>query len=192
MLSLLEIFMPLPASPVLLTGNDLVLREWAHADLPAMVELFDDPDVAARTTLRSPFDLDAAREYLETIDRSRAEGQRLHLAITADGHQPLGAVHLNLSRGTMGYAVGSAHRGRGLALRAMRLLTDYAHQVLQLPRLLLEIESDNAPSIAVARALDFRPTGDDPERVQGNGRTYSWHTWAHGAPAIRRPPIRKP
>ena len=174
--------MPLPVSPVRLTGRDLVLREWESADLPAMVSLFDEPDIADRTPLRSPFDLDAAREYLEMIDRTRAAGQRLHLAITTDGRKPLGEVLLNLSRGTMGYAVGTAYRGQRLALRAAQLLTDYAHQVLELPRVLLEIEGDNAPSIAVARALGFHPTNDEPEQVQEKGRAFSLHAWAHDAP----------
>ncbi|WP_406206170.1 GNAT family N-acetyltransferase [Kitasatospora sp. NBC_01560] len=177
--------MPLPDSPVLLTGDGLVLREWVSTDLPALVELFDEPSVAERTTLPSPFDLDAAREYLGTAERTRADGSRLELAITTDGLRPLGAVMLNLSRGTMGYIVGSAHRGQRLALRAVRLLTDYAHGVLELPRLLLEIEADNAPSIAVARALGFQLTGGEPAQVlvRGNERTLSWHPWAHDAPA---------
>ncbi|MGW3656925.1 GNAT family N-acetyltransferase [Streptomyces sp. NPDC005151] len=129
--------MPLPVPPVRLTSHDLVLREWEETDLSAMVELFDEPEIADRTPLCSPFDLDAAREYLEMIHRTRAEGQRLHLAITTDGHKPLGEVLLNLSRGTMGYAVGTTHRGQRLALRAAQLLTGYAHQVLELPRVLL-------------------------------------------------------
>ncbi|MGW0396050.1 GNAT family N-acetyltransferase [Streptomyces sp. NPDC003042] len=145
--------MPLPVSPVLLAGHGFILREWGNADLPAMVELFDEPDIADRTPLSSPFDTRAARDYLEMIHRTRAEGQRLHLAITTDGLKPLGEVLLNLSRGTMGYAVGTAHRGQRLALRAAQLVTDYAHQILELPRVLLEIEADNAPSIAVARDL---------------------------------------
>ncbi|WP_217518577.1 GNAT family N-acetyltransferase [Streptomyces lunaelactis] len=179
----LEDSMPLPVSPVRLTGHDLVLREWEEADLPAMVELFDEPEIAARTPLASPFDLDAARQYLEMIHRTRVEGQRLHLAITVDGHKPLGEVLLNLSRGTMGYGVGTPHRGQRLAVRAGRLLTDYAHQVLQLPRVLLEIEADNAPSISVAQALDFRPTNDESEQVEGKARTFVLHVWAHDVPA---------
>jgi RimJ/RimL family protein N-acetyltransferase len=171
----------LPASPVRLTGHGLVLREWQDADLPIMVELFDEPDIADRTPLASPFDLNAAREYLELIHRTRAEGQRLHLAITIDGHTPLGEVLLNLTRGTMGYAVGSAHRGQRLAVRAGRLVTDYAHQVLGLPRVLLEIEADNAPSVSVARTLNFRPTNDEPEQVEGKGRSFVLHLWAHYA-----------
>ncbi|WP_405856234.1 GNAT family N-acetyltransferase [Streptomyces sp. NBC_01515] len=39
-----------------LTGEDLVLREWTENDLPAMTELFDDPEIAHWTPLASPFD----------------------------------------------------------------------------------------------------------------------------------------
>jgi RimJ/RimL family protein N-acetyltransferase len=182
--------MPLPLSPVRLTGNDLVLREWEDADLPAMVELFDDADIAERTPLRSPFDLDAAHDYLDAVRRTRADGTRLHLAVTAEGDKPLGEVLLHLSRGTMGYGVGAAHRGQRLALRAARLLRDYAHQELRMACLLLEIEADNSPSIAVARALDFHPTGEEPERVAEKGRTLLLHTWVHdtGRPGRPAPP----
>lgn len=89
--------MTLPSSAVRLTGHDLVLREWEEADLPVMAELFDDPGVAYRTPLASPFGLDEARAYLEMVRRTRAAGDRLHLAITTDGHKPLGEVLVSLS-----------------------------------------------------------------------------------------------
>ncbi|MGW1892353.1 GNAT family N-acetyltransferase [Streptomyces sp. NPDC002004] len=178
--------MPLPASPVLLTGDDLVLREWEEADLPTMVELFDEPDIADRAPLRSPmqrFGPVEASEHLEMIHHARAAGQRLHLAITADGHRPLGEVSLHITRATIGYAIGTAHRGQRLAQRATRLLTGYAHQSLELPRVLLEIEADNAPSITIARGLGFRPTGEEPRRVEGVYRAFVLHLWAHDAPS---------
>ena len=171
--------MTLPSSAVRLTGHDLVLREWEETDLPVMAELFDDPGVAYRTPLASPFGLDEARAYLEMVRRTRAAGDRLHLAITTDGHKPLGEVLVSLSRSSMGYAIGAAHRGQRLAPRATRLLMDYAHEVLEIPRLVLEIEPDNAPSVSVARALGFRLTDDEPAQVEEKGRVLILRTWAH-------------
>ncbi|GGP16417.1 GNAT family N-acetyltransferase [Nonomuraea glycinis] len=171
--------MTLPSSAVRLTGHDLVLREWEEADLPVMAELFDDPGVAYRTPLASPFGLDEARAYLEMVRRTRAAGDRLHLAITTDGHKPLGEVLVSLSRASMGYAIGAAHRGQRLAPRATRLLMDYAHEVLEIPRLVLEIEPDNAPSVSVARALGFRLTDEEPAQVEEKGRVLTLRTWAH-------------
>jgi len=55
-----------------LTGHGLILREWSDEDLPALRDLFDDPDVAYRTPLVSPFDLTAARDYLADARRVAA------------------------------------------------------------------------------------------------------------------------
>ncbi|MER7176484.1 GNAT family N-acetyltransferase [Streptomyces mesophilus] len=167
--------------PVRLSGRGLVLREWADADLPAMVRLFDEPEIARRSPLASPFDPDAAAAYLEMIRRTRATGERLHLAITTDGDTPLGEVLLNRSRGSMGYAVGAAHRGHRLALRAVQLMTEYAHRDLGLARVVLQIEPDNVASTAIAEAAGFRPAADEPEEVEGKGRRYTLLTWDHRA-----------
>lgn len=169
-------------SSLTLTDGDLVLREWTDEDLPAMSELFDEPSVAYRTPLASPFDEAAAAAYLTMIRRTRADGTRLHLAITKDGGTPLGEVLLSLTHGALGYAVGAAHRGQGLASRATRLLTGHAHEVLGLARVILQIEPDNAASAAVAHAAGYRLTGEPPETVCSNGRTHTLLTWAHDAP----------
>jgi len=48
-----------------LTRRGLILREWSDDDLPHMVELFDDPLGDRFPPLRSPFNLSAARAYLD-------------------------------------------------------------------------------------------------------------------------------
>jgi RimJ/RimL family protein N-acetyltransferase len=178
-----------PAFPgaVRLAGHGLVLREWADDDLAVMAELFDDPEVAYRTPVVSPFDLAAARDYLRKARWSRAEDLRLQLAITTDGRLPRGEVLLIRSiaaehLASIGYSVGAAHRGRHLAARAVRVMTEYAHGAAGLPRVLLEIEPDNAPSIAVARAAGFHLTGLPPAVAEQKGRRLTLLTWAHDAP----------
>jgi RimJ/RimL family protein N-acetyltransferase len=156
-----------------------VLREWADEDLAALVEVFDDPDVAYRTPLVSPFDLAAARDYLSKARQAHAEGRRIQLAITTDGRQVKGEVRLNRSRGTISYAVGAVHRGQRLAVRAVQMMTEYAHQVAALPQVLLEIEPDNHPSVAVARAAGFHLTDTAPDVVEDKGRNLTLLTWAH-------------
>ncbi|GAA2513482.1 GNAT family N-acetyltransferase [Streptomyces gobitricini] len=174
-------------TPLALTDGAVVLREWTDADIPAMSELFDEPAVTHRTPLASPFDEAAATAYLTMIRRTRADGTRLHLAITEDGGAPLGEVLLGTVQGAVGYAVGAAYRGRGLATRATRLLTGHAHEALGLRRVILRIEPDNRASAAVARAAGFRLTGEPPETVRSNGRTHALLTWAHECPAAATP-----
>jgi RimJ/RimL family protein N-acetyltransferase len=167
---------------ITLSGLGLQLREWSDADLPVMVELFDDPDVDRWTPLPSPFDLTAARTYLDQARARRAEGRSIQLAITTDGHTALGEILLVPSGriAELAYAVGRAHRGQGLTTRAVRLVTAYAYRELAMDRVVLRINPGNAPSVAVARATGFELTDDEPVIRGGSGPL---HTWRH-----RRPP----
>ncbi|MFF8024888.1 GNAT family N-acetyltransferase [Streptomyces sp. NPDC007896] len=172
---------------VRLTGEGLVLREWTDDDLPTMAELFDDPDIAYWTPLASPFDAAAARAYLARARQERADGLRLRLAITAAGSPPLGEVLL-IRKSTddpavsLGYTVGAAHRGQRLASRALRVMTDYAHFTVGLPRVTLGIEAENGASIAVARAAGFHLTDAPPLTVVNKGRPLAMEAWAHDSP----------
>lgn len=162
---------------ITLTGLGLTLREWTDADLPAMVELFDDADVDRFTPLRAPFDQAAARAYLDAARRTRAEGTRLQLAITTDGHTPKGEILLFHARGNgsdviagtaeLAYAVGPQHRGRGLAARAVQLITDYAYTTLHFTTVVLHIPTANTASASVARAAGFHLTSERPLTLEG-------------------------
>lgn len=161
-----------------LVGDGIVLRAWADADLPQMVLLFDDPEIAYRTPIASPFDAAAAKAYLSSVDRARQGGTRLHLAITVDD-LPRGEVVLNLATAGIAYVVGASYRGQGLARRAVTRLVTHAYDDLGLQRTYLEIEADNDGSASVARAAGFRPTDDEPEFVEDKGRRYALHRWMH-------------
>lgn len=171
-----------------LAGPGLLLREWTDEDLPSMVELFDEPAVAHRTPLASPFDLQAAQEYLAMIRRARASGERIHLAITVEGRRPCGEVLLKLTgepegtAGIIGYVLGSAYRGRGLARGAVRTLTHHAHHTLGVRRLSAQIEPDNRASIAVVEGAGYRLSEQAPELVADKGRSYRLLTWIHEEP----------
>ncbi|MCX4428416.1 GNAT family N-acetyltransferase [Streptomyces mirabilis] len=171
--------------PLRITAHSLLLRDWTSDDLAVMQELFDDPDVAYWTPLETPFDQAAARCYLHRAHQARRGYKRIHLAITADGQHAMGEVQLNLTTGSVGYIVGAAHRGQGLAARALRTMTEYAHLTAGLTRVILEIEPDNHPSMAVARSAGFRLTDVKPVTVTDKGRTYDLLTWEHPAPVSR-------
>ncbi|WP_299537408.1 GNAT family N-acetyltransferase [uncultured Streptomyces sp.] len=168
-----------------LRGEGLVLRDWTEADAAAMPGLFDHPDIAHWTPMVSPFDEAAARARLERGRRLRAEGTTVLLAITDDGGAPLGEVMLRRApEGTeLGYAVGPAHRGRGLAARAVRVMAAYAFEQLGVRQVILELEAENAASVAVATAAGFSPL--DVPLIEGEekGRPYALQTWGLASPS---------
>ncbi|MEO3978993.1 GNAT family N-acetyltransferase [Streptomyces sp. CAU 1734] len=167
-----------------LRGEGLVLRDWTEGDLAAMPELFDHPDIAYWTPIVSPFDEAAARARLDRSRELRAEGTAVLLAITADGGAPLGEVMLRRApEGTeLGYAVGPAHRGRGLAVRAVRVMARYAFGPLDRESVILELEAENTASVAVATKAGF--TLLDVPLITGEekGRPYALQTWGLNRP----------
>ncbi|WP_030906544.1 GNAT family N-acetyltransferase [Streptomyces sp. NRRL F-5126] len=174
---------PFPAR-IDLSGEGLVLRDWTETDLPAMPGLFDHPDIAYWTPMASPFDAAAARARLDRDRRLRSEGTAILLAITVDGRTPLGEVMLRRApEGTeLGYAIGPAHRGKGLAARAVRVMAAYAFEQLGVDQVILELEPENAASVAVATRTGFAPL--DVELIRGveKGRPYALQTWGLNRP----------
>ncbi|MEU8590495.1 GNAT family N-acetyltransferase [Streptomyces sp. NPDC048664] len=170
-----------------LTGEGLVLRDWTEADLAAMPALFDHPDIAYWTPIVSPFDEAAARARLDRDRRLRAEGTALLLAVTVDGRAPLGEVMLRRAPqgAEIGYAIGPAHRGRGLAVRAVRVMAAHAFGQLGAAQAVLELEAENAASVAVATRAGFRLL--DVPLIEGEekGRPFALQTWGLRAPAQR-------
>lgn len=168
--------------PITLAGEGIVLREWEPDDLTDLIGLLDDPDVARWTPMPSPFDLEAGEAYLARARQLRATGQRIQLAITADGRVPLGEVLLfgldaQAREAELGYLVGAAHRRRGLASGALSLLSGYARSTLKLSRLLLRIDSANNASCAVARRCGFQLTAETPILQEGPYGPTSLDTW---------------
>lgn len=166
---------PVPAgsAAVRLEGDGVVLREWVETDLDAMVELFDEPTVAYRTPLPSPFTRFDAEKHLA---RAR-QGDRLVFAVTVDGERPLGEVMIS-AQAHIGYVIGRQHREQGLASRALLTVVEYAFAVLDLPVVLLEIEPDNDASTAVARRAGFgRADGPPGTTVEDKGRAFTLQVW---------------
>ncbi|MFF4498578.1 GNAT family N-acetyltransferase [Streptomyces sp. NPDC001546] len=162
-----------------LRGEGLVLRDWTEDDLAAMPELFDHPDIAYWTPIVSPLDDAAARARLAKARQLRAEGTSILLAITLDGGAPLGEIMLRRApEGTeIGYAVGPAHRGQGLAARAVRVVAAYAFEEWGVDQVILELEAENAASVAVAGKAGFTLLDVPLIKGEEKGRPYELQTW---------------
>ena len=73
----------------------------------------------------------------------------------------VGLVDLDLParQGEIGYVVVGEARGRGVARRALRLVTDWAFEGLGLERVELRIDVDNEPSMRVAERAGYHRDG---------------------------------
>ncbi|MFC5196863.1 GNAT family N-acetyltransferase [Streptomyces kaempferi] len=173
----------LPA-PLRLVGFGIQLREWTDEDVPDLVALYDDPEIDRWTPVASPFGTGDARDYLAAARTKRADGHTVQLAITTDGRTALGEILLFHSAVDgrdveLAYGIGAAHRRRGLAAGAVRLMVDHALRNTRARRAVLRIEDGNTASEGVAGATGFVLTDDDPVVRTAKGREVVLRTWCH-------------
>ena len=122
-----------------------------------------DADTAAFTYIPTEPDEAFLDTWLGRYEEGWRTGERAGFAIHA-GEEPVGFaafVRLDLDgkQGEIGYVVAPAGRGRGLAGRAVSLLTDWGLGELGLERIELRIDPRNTASERVAERAGYRREG---------------------------------
>jgi len=154
--------MPLTAPDPPLADEAVLLRPWEPRDLAVVEEACRDPYVPFVSTIPTPY---ADAEGLAWIERQRRRSPTdgLSLAIVdRDADRAAGAAFLNLRRAGyagVGYWLVRPARGRGLTLRAVRLLSRWAVTEGGVRRLEALIEPWNEASQRVAEGAGFRREG---------------------------------
>jgi RimJ/RimL family protein N-acetyltransferase len=126
----------------------------------ALLPLTADPDVVRFTRIPAGADEAFARGWVKRYEGGWEDGTRVGFAIRAHDGDFLGFaafVDLDLEHreGELGYMVSPAARGRGVATRAVELLTRWAFDELGLLRLELRIDVENRASARVAERTGY-------------------------------------
>ena len=151
--------------------------------VPDFERLLDDPEVVRNTRVPSSPPPDFASLWVGRYIEGWQDGSRAGFAILSSAAVFLGfggVVDLDLDarQGEIGYVVAPEARGRGVASRALRLITRWALDELRLERVELHIDPENTASIRVAercayvregvlRSLHFK------EDIRGDTAIYS-------------------
>ncbi|HVZ10180.1 bifunctional GNAT family N-acetyltransferase/(deoxy)nucleoside triphosphate pyrophosphohydrolase [Rhodopila sp.] len=157
---------PAPAFAPLKTER-LTLRPLLASDAAAMHRLVNDWEVTRTLAeLPYPYPRELADDWIGVTRKQIDDGHAYHLAIT--GHEGeketlVGVVGLTLDRaartGRLGYWVGKAFWGHGVATEAAGRLTRWGFANLTLDRIRAEVTPANLASCAVLRRIGFRQTG---------------------------------
>jgi RimJ/RimL family protein N-acetyltransferase len=142
-----------------LLDGDLVLRPWTEDDVDAIVAGCNDPDVAWWIpTIPSPYSEADALAFI----RGEVAPDERSFSMTIRG-AVVGGIGLNVDaqghRGPIGYRVAARARGQGTCTRALHLLSRFGLDELELQRLDLVTDPDNAASQRVAEKVGFRREG---------------------------------
>jgi len=179
-------------SLVILVTERLILRYQQRSDVPALVDLWADPDVTRylggprdREWLESVFEETAEEPYAEECDLwpvvERATGRVVgHCGLLEKEVEGTPEIELT-------YVFARFAWGRGYATEMGRALKDYAFEELRLQRLIALIEPENVASERVARKIGMR---FDREVVRPGGALRNVYvvegTNQRGTPSARR------
>ena len=153
------------ALPDLFTAR-MHLRQRTEADLSALVDMEDDPQVVRfLSDGRARSDEQKRQELRDRIHRDHGEGFGYWCAFVAT--EPggfLGWVCLRPLLGypeiEIGYCFAPAARGHGYATEAAQACLDYAFDTLELDEVVAVIDPANQPSQRVIAKLGFMQHGE--------------------------------
>jgi RimJ/RimL family protein N-acetyltransferase len=170
-----------PAPPVEVAGDGVLLRPWEQDDAAAVLAVGEDPLISQWNPLGFE-DLAAVRRW---IDHARTWAENCSWAIVdASSGELLGSVslhHLSAAnaRAEAGYWVMPAARGRGVAGRGLAAATAYGFGVLQVERVELYHAAGNVGSCRAADKAGFVLEGTTRRSYRyGDGALHDEHLHA--------------
>jgi RimJ/RimL family protein N-acetyltransferase len=183
-----------PTGP--LTDGVVAVRLRRTGDVDAIAAASHDPQTR-RWLDDDPMDAPARRTSLERVEQAWRSGRAAPLVIAdAVTDEPVGITNLQFRDdevATVAYSVFPAHRGHGIAPRAVRLLAGWAFADLGLDRVLLEADEENAASLRVAEKCGFERIGSrtEPGPEGGPHTTVVFARTADRTRAARSPQSRR-
>lgn len=162
----------------MIVGEKVRLRPIERDDLPRYVEWFGDPKVRRHPAVYLPFSLTQEERWYESLQERLERADDVLLAIeTADGVH-IGNVGLHSinwkDRSTeLGIVIGEkAYWNQGYGTDAIRTLLGLAFREMNLHRVFLQVDADNARGIRCYEKAGFRREGTLREVVFKEGAYY--------------------
>jgi [ribosomal protein S5]-alanine N-acetyltransferase len=170
--------------PLSLPAKNVTLRYLSETDLPAIYDIFSDPEVMRYWSYPPWTDRAQAQQWLRNVQEDYRAQDAFQLGIErqADhvlvGTCALFQFHIPSRRAEIGYALGRPYWGSGYMHNALQALLHYAFETLDLNRLEADIDPRNLASAKTLERLGFQKEGQLRERWIVNGEISD--TWLYG------------
>ena len=158
----------------IITAHRVTLRWLTDRDVPALYEIFSDPEVMRYWSSPPLPGLDAAASLLAEIKRHFAAGTLYQWGALRDGDKIIGtctlaAVNVPHRRAELGFAVSRSKWGQGYASEAIAAIIRFAFTTLHLHRLEADVDPRNLRSVRCLEDAGFVREGYARERYHLNG-----------------------
>ncbi len=155
----------IPLDRLPLTDGVVSLRTFEISDAAAVAEACRDPEIPRWTFMTEGLTELQARDWIERAHDMWLRARAVRFAIVdSKSGELLGQVgigHLNWEQqvGEVFYWIAAPARRRGVATRAVKVVTAWAFETLELARVELVVDPANEPSQRVAAAAGFTREG---------------------------------
>jgi diamine N-acetyltransferase len=164
-----------------IAGEKVRLRPIERDDLPRYVAWFADPEVRRHLAIYLPFSLTQEERWFEELQGRLERQEALILAIeTTDGVHigSIGLEHIDWKNrnAELGISIGDeAYWGQGYGADAIHTLLSLAFQEMNLHRVYLRVDANNARGIGCYDKVGFRRDGTLREVVFKEGAYHDQH-----------------
>lgn len=146
-----------------LRDGEIALRSWRDEDAPAIAAACSDAQVRRWLPVPNPYSEADGLEYVRGCRARWERGPDAPFAIVdVDSDRVLGSIDRHGPdghRASIGYWLAPHARGRGIATRAVTLLTGWTFVASETVRLEIRVAAGNGASAAVAERAGFRREG---------------------------------
>ena len=153
-----------PTSQPTLGDGAVALRPWRADDAPAVFKACQDPEIPRFVPIPQPYTMADAEWFVRNSREESSAGPSAHFAIVEPSTDVLlGAISRHGPRpevghrAAVGYWLAPDARGRGVATRAVRLLTDWTFRTTDVVRMELytDIENERSGRVALRAGFDL-------------------------------------
>ncbi|TFE22578.1 GNAT family N-acetyltransferase [Cohnella luojiensis] len=160
-----------------LQGSRIMLREYRRDDLPWIRQWVNDPNIVCHLSdiFLYPHAQESTEAYLDGILEGSSDSRGFVIADRSTeayiGQVNLDSIDWKNRVGRIGIVIGSLeHMGLGYGTEAMKLLTAFAFNEMNLNRLELDVYDFNERAIRCYLSCGFQQEGRLRERQYKNGR----------------------
>jgi diamine N-acetyltransferase len=159
-----------------LRGEKVYLRALEQTDLDFLYQLENNTQIWEISGTTVPYSRNVLQLYLDNAYRDLYDVKQLRLVICRIGEDhPLGLIDLFdfepiHKRAGLGIIIAADNnRGKGYGSEAIKLLCNYAFQVLELKQIFANILEDNVQSITLFKQLGFEKVGVKKDWIRSGG-----------------------
>jgi RimJ/RimL family protein N-acetyltransferase len=158
---------------VTIADGEVLLRPRTEDDIPAITAACQDPEIVRWTEVPSPYTEDDAREFIR-------RGPGAQAIVDARTGEFLGTIGWRWvdANVQVGYWVKREARGRGVATRALALISRWAFDELGARRVQLITDVENVASQRVAEKAGFQREGLLRAYAELKGRRPDFHMYS--------------